>query len=287
MKIASYIAHGRESFGLVLDDGILDLRSRLEPIGSVLELLQRGALDKASAIAAGAKADLALADVELLPPVPRPGKILCVGINYRSRPGEFQKAEEPKYPSLFMRGPTAQVGHLQPLLLPPESEQLDYEGEIALIIGRKGRRIAEADALSHVAGFACFNEASIRDWMKHGVYNVTAGKNWDASGGFGPWLATPDEVGDPGAIRISTRVNGETVQDDNTANMIAPFQRLIAYISTFTTLEPGDVIATGTPAGTGSKMNPPRWLKAGDVVEVEVAGVGILRNTVRVDTATA
>jgi 5-carboxymethyl-2-hydroxymuconate isomerase len=279
MKLASYLIDGRSSFGLAVDGGIFDLGSRVaDRHDSLLARLQNGRLDELRAFASHARAEIALDAVTFLPPIPRPGKTLCVGINYRSRPGEFDQAAEPAYPSLFMRAATAQAGHLQPILRPPESEQLDYEGEIALIIGRRGRRIAEAEAMGYIAGYACYNEGSIRDWMKHGVYNVTAGKNFDASGSFGPWMATPDEIADPADMRISTRVNSVTVQDDSTANMIAPFTRLISYISTFTTLEPGDVIVTGTPAGSGSKMKPPRWLKPGDVLEVEVQGVGILRN---------
>jgi 2-keto-4-pentenoate hydratase/2-oxohepta-3-ene-1,7-dioic acid hydratase in catechol pathway len=281
MKLASYLVDGRASFGLALDDGLFDLGSRLPGRDDgLLARLQNGTLDALRAFEAEARPELPFDAVTFLPPVPRPGKTLCVGINYRSRPGEFDQAAEPKYPSLFMRAATAQSGHLQPILRPLESEQLDYEGEIALIIGRRGRRIAEADAMQYVAGYACYNEGSIRDWMKHGVYNVTAGKNFDASGSFGPWMATADAIADPTDMRITTRVNSVTVQDDSTANMIAPFTRLISYISTFTTLEPGDVIATGTPAGSGSKMKPPRWLKPGDVLEVEVAGVGILRNSI-------
>lgn len=280
MKFASYLADGRERYGVVADGRIHDLTGHFPAEPTLLDLLRSVGLHKAASVVLPAGGGTDLGKVTLLPPVVRPGRILCVGVNYRSRPQEFQQAEEPKYPSLFMRGWRAQVGHLQDLALPAESEQLDYEGEVALVIGKPGRRIAESQALSHVAGYSCFNEASIRDWMKHGVYNVTAGKNWDASGAFGPWLVTPDEVGDPTALRIATRVNGVLVQEDSTANLIAPFARLIAYVSTFTTLDAGDVIVTGTPAGTGSKMNPPRWLKDGDVVEVEVSGIGILRNTV-------
>lgn len=281
MKLASYLRQGHESFGAVLDGGLLDLAGRLGPqVGSLVDLLSEARLAQVRELAAGAAPDLALDDVTLLPPVVRPGKTVCVGVNYRSRPEEYGRASEPPYPSLFFRNAAAQVGHLQPLRRPPESVQFDYEGEIALVIGRGGRRIAERDALAHIGGYACFNDGSVRDWMKHGVFNVTAGKNFDASGAFGPWLATPDEVGDPGTMRIRTRVNGDTVQDDTTANLIAPFQRLIAYISTFMTLEPGDVISTGTPAGVGGKKEPPVWLKPGDVVDVEVAGVGVLRNPV-------
>jgi 5-carboxymethyl-2-hydroxymuconate isomerase len=281
MKLASYLVDGRPSFGLAVQGGLFDLGSRLpDRHDSLLARLQNGTLDDLRAFQAEARPELSCEAVKFLPPVVRPGKTLCVGINYRSRPGEFDQVAEPQYPSLFMRGVTAQAGHLQPIVRPFESEQLDYEGEIALIIGRGGRRIPESEALQHVAGYACYNEGTIRDWMKHGVYNVTAGKNFDASGSFGPWMATADEIEDPTNMRISTRVNGVTVQDDTTANLIAPFTRLISYISTFTTLEAGDVIVTGTPTGSGSKMKPPRWLKPGDVLEVEVSGVGILRNQI-------
>ncbi len=281
MKLASYELQGRSRFGMVLDGGLFDFFERLSGRAASLdEVLRRGLLAELPRLARGAAPEIAPADVRFLPPLERPGKILCVGINYAGRPGEYQNAEPPKYPSLFLRTPAAQVGHLEPLVRPAESEQFDYEGEIAIVIGKPGRRIREADALSHIAAYSCFNEGSVRDWMRHGVYNVTAGKNFDASGAFGPWLATADEVPDPRDMRIATRVNGETVQNDSTANLIFSFARLIAYISTFSRLEPGDVIATGTPAGAGGKRNPPRWLKAGDVVEVEVSSVGVLRNAV-------
>jgi len=281
MKLASYLYKERESFGLVIDDGLYDLTERV-PSGakSLVAVLAEDQLAVVREVCAAAVKEISLDQVVLLPPVVRPGKIWCVGVNYRNRAGEVDQAAEPKYPSLFMRTPKAQVGHLQSILKPCESDQLYYEGEIAIIIGRGGRRISEDDALNHIAGYACFNEGSLKDWMTHGVYNVTAGKNFDASGGFGPWMTTADEISDPTAMRLQTRVNGVTVQDDTTANMIAPFSRLISYISTFSRLEPGDVIVTGTPTGSGAKRKPPHWLKPGDIVEVEVDGVGILRNAV-------
>ena len=284
MKLASYVHDSRASFGVLAGGGILDLGSRLLKFGSLADLIGGDRMEQVRDMLSLAP-DLALDDVIFLPPIPRPGKTICVGINYRARPEEYGRSEAPPYPSLFMRAAAAQTGHLQPLMRPPESEQFDFEGEIALVIGRPGRRISEAGALDHVAGYSCFNEGSLRDWMKHGVYNVTAGKNFDASGSFGPWLATPDEIPDPAAMRIQTRVNGVTVQDDSTASLIASFERLISYISSVMTLEPGDVIATGTPAGVGGKRQPPEWLVAGDVVEIEVAGVGVLRNTVVDETA--
>ncbi|HEY8578968.1 MAG TPA: fumarylacetoacetate hydrolase family protein [Beijerinckiaceae bacterium] len=280
MRLASYVHEGRETFGLALDGGLFDLGRRFAGrAADVVDVLAGPLLDEARALAAQARPETPFAEVRFLQPVPRPGKIICIGINYASRPGEHQQGR-PAYPSLFYRTPAAQAAHGQPLMRPPESEQFDYEGEIALVIGRRGRRIPAARALDHVAGYSCFNEGSVRDWMKHGVYNVTAGKNFEASGAFGPWIATPDEIRDPHDMRIVTRVNGEVRQDDTTANMIFPYEALIAYISTFVTLEPGDVIATGTPTGAGVRFDPPKWLRAGDVVEVEVEGVGVLRNEV-------
>ncbi len=285
MKLASYVHEGRESFGLALEGGLFDLGSRLAGrASSLVDVLCGVAREDALRLAASAKPEIAFDAVRFLPPVVRPGKILCVGINYASRPGEHQQGT-PKWPSLFYRTPSAQVGHNVNLMRPPESTEFDYEGEIAIVIGARGRRISPDKALGHIAGYACFNEGSVRDWMKHGVYNVTAGKNFEASGSFGPWVATPDEIADPHNMRITTRVNGEVRQDDTTARMIFPFEQLIAYISTFTTLEPGDVIVTGTPTGAGVRFDPPKWLHAGDVLEIEVEGVGVLRNTVADETA--
>ena len=288
MKIASYRHQEAEGFGVVMGDALFELVPRLGGrAASLVEALERGLMDEIRTLAERRHADLAVSEVELLAPVLRPQKIICVGINYRGRPEEYGKAEEPPFPSLFHRNTRAQVGHGGALKRPPESEQFDYEGEIALIIGKGGRRIAKAEALSHIAGYSCFNEGSVRDWMRHGQYNVTAGKNFEASGSFGPWMATPDEIADPHNLRLTTRVNGNVVQNDTTASLIFPFETLIHYISTFTTLDPGDVIVTGTPAGSGAKQVPPRWLRAGDVLEIEVEGVGTLRNTVVDEVATA
>jgi 5-carboxymethyl-2-hydroxymuconate isomerase len=278
MRIASYVHAGRESFGLALADGFFDLGSRLGG-ADVVSALCGAAHDEARRLAREAREEIAFADARFLQPIPRPGKIVCVGINYASRPGEHE-VSRPKYPSLFMRTPFGQSAHGEPLMRPPESEQFDYEGEIAIIVGKRGRRVRKQDGMSYIAGYSCFNEGSVRDWMKHGVYNVTAGKNFERSGAFGPWISTPDEIANPHAMRITTRVNGEVRQDDTTANMIFPFEELIAYVSTYTTIEPGDVIVTGTPVGAGVRFDPPKWLKAGDVVEIEVQGVGVLRNVV-------
>ena len=280
MKLASYVHEGRETFGLALDGGLFDLGRRLGGRAtSVIDVLSGPLAQEVRALAEGAKPEVAFEAVHFLQPVVRPGKIICIGINYASRPGEHQQGR-PAYPSLFYRTPAAQAPHNAPLMRPPESVQFDYEGEIAIVIGARGRRIPASEARGYIAGYSCFNEGSVRDWMKHGVYNVTAGKNFEASGAFGPWIATPDEIADPHDMRIVTRVNGEVRQDDTTANMIFPFEELIAYVSTFVTLEPGDVIATGTPTGAGVRFDPPKWLRAGDVVEIEVQGVGVLRNVV-------
>lgn len=283
MRLASYLVRSEPHFGIVAGDGLIDLTTRWPGVAMLAGAIGDEQLDRARDLRAGAPPDFACEEVKFLPPIPRPGKTVCVGINYRTRPGEYGDREEPRYPSLFLRASAAQVGHLAELILPLESTQFDFEGEVALVIGKQGRRIPEDVALDYVAGYSCFNDGSVRDWMRHGVYNVTAGKNFDASGSFGPWLVTRDEIAEPGRLRISTRVNGKTVQDDSTSNLIFSFSKLIAYISTFATLEPGDVIATGTPTGSGGKRVPPVWLGDGDVLEVEVAGVGVLRTPVRAE----
>ena len=224
---------------------------------------------------------LALAEVTLNPPLPRPGKLFCVGVNYPDRNAEYKDGSaQPKYMSLFPRYISGFVGHGENLVRPPESEQLDYEGEIVLVIGKTGRRIAEADAYAHVAGVTLCNEGTIRDWVRHAKFNVTQGKNWDRSGAIGPWIVPfsgPELIE---GVTIETRVNGEVRQHDNTARMMFGFRRIINYISTFCTLYPGDMIVTGTPTGAGARLDPPQWLKPGDVIEVEVPTIGTLRNGV-------
>ena len=216
-----------------------------------------------------------------LPTVTDPEKIICIGINYGNRNEEYKDgAEAPKYPSVFMRTPGSLVGHLEPILNPPESDQLDYEGEIVLVIGKAGRRIAAADAWQHVAGLTLMNEGSVRDWLRHSKFNVTPGKNFERSGSLGPWLVTADEIAAGAELHLTTRVNGELRQDDTTANLIFPFARLIEYLSSFMRLTPGDLIATGTPTGAGARFDPPKYLRGGDTVEVHVAELGTLRNAV-------
>lgn len=279
MRLASYRAAGKDGYGLVRDDGIVDLGSRLADCPDLLALLRADGLDRVAGAVDGAGPDHRLADVELLPPVTDPEKIICVGVNYANRDAEYTDGrQQTSYPNLFVRFPRTFVGHDQPLIRPKASDQLDYEGELTLVIGTTGRHIAEADALDHVAGLTLANEGSVRDWMRHGSINVTQGKNFEASGSIGPWLVTADEIDFDQPLSIVTRVNGEVRQNDTTASIIHTFESLIAYISTFVTLVPGDLILTGTPTGAGARLNPPVWLKPGDIVEVENDAVGVLRN---------
>jgi 2-keto-4-pentenoate hydratase/2-oxohepta-3-ene-1,7-dioic acid hydratase in catechol pathway len=281
MRLATFAVNGRVSYGIVGAAGIVDLGGRLAArYPRLVDLLGADALGEARA-AAGDKPDHALADVTLLPPLPGGEKIICVGINYADRNAEYNdNRQQSKYPNLFVRFPGSFVGHDQPLVRPNVSEKLDYEGEIALVIGRTGRHVPGEAALAMIAGLTLANEGTIRDWVRHGTLNVTQGKNFDASGSIGPWIVTADEV-DPGKpLHLTVRVNGEVRQDDTTERLIWDFAELIRYISTFTTLKPGDVILTGTPTGSGSHAEPPVWLKPGDVLEIEVPEIGILRNPV-------
>ena len=287
MRLVSFLNDGRASWGAVRGDGVVDLRRRLADIGSVQALVEggEGAMARARAALEGAAADAPLASVRLLMPIPAPRKVFCIGVNYANRNAEYKDGSElPEYPSLFIRVADSFVAHGEPLLVPPESRQLDYEGEIAIVIGQGGRRIARESATRHIAGLTCVNEGTIRDWVRHAKFNVTQGKNFHASGSIGPWIATADEFPDGyGALRVQTRVNGETRQDDTTASLMFDFAYLISYLSTFTVLEPGDIISPGTPVGAGIRFEPPRFLVPGDVVEVEVSGVGILRNPVEAE----
>ena len=240
--------------------------------------------DLKAALTAGALKGLAsdnsipLGKVLLLPVVPHPGKILCVGHNYETHRQETGRAKVDN-PSIFIRFPDTLVADRQPIVCPRVSTSLDYEAELAVVIGRGGRAIAEADALGHVAGYACFNDASVRDWQWH-TSQFTPGKNFPGTGGFGPMLVTPEEAGDLSAVHVVTRLNGTVMQDQPVRDMIFPIARIIAYVSAFTPLAPGDVIATGTPGGVGAKREPPVWMKAGDRIEIEVGPVGTLTNRI-------
>ena len=281
MRLTSYRIGSSEHFGAVLDDGLADLSKRLGKYPTLRALIAAGALAEAHAALRGATPDHKLADVAHLPPVVAPEKIWCIGVNYADRNEEYKdNSERPKYPSLFCRAPASVVGHEQPIERPRVSTQLDYEGEIALVIGKGGRHIPRERALEHIFGVTLCNEGSVRDWLRHGKFNVTQGKNFDKSGSIGPWIVTSDEIDLKAPIRLTTRVNGEVRQNDSTERLMFPFDYLVNYLSTFATLTPGDVVVTGTPTGAGVRFDPPRWLKPGDVVEVEGSGIGTLRNTV-------
>jgi 2-keto-4-pentenoate hydratase/2-oxohepta-3-ene-1,7-dioic acid hydratase in catechol pathway len=285
MRLLTFRRHGEYRVGAMRDDGIVDLTSLLPAATSVKRVLGEGLIERAETVADAAHAVLDPADAPLDLPIPDPGKIICVGVNYRDRNAEYKDGSDaPNYPSIFMRTPLSFVPHGRPVVVPKESAQLDYEGEIVLAIGRGGRRIAAADAHRHIAGLTAANEGSVRDWIKHGKFNVTQGKNFDRSGAIGPWIETDLSSIDLADLRLETRVNGELRQSDTTANMAFPIAAIIAYVSTFTTLVPGDLIATGTPTGAGARFDPPRWLEPGDTVEVSVEGVGTLRHGVTAET---
>jgi len=278
MRLVSYERLGKPGFGLVSAEGVVDLGRALGGRYADLKgLLEVGALAEASECASQSP-DFALADVTLLPVIPNPGKVWCVGLNYGEHVQETGR-QVTEQPMLFLRVADSQVGHGVAIPRPPESVKLDYEGEIAVVIGKSGRRIAEADAWNHVAGYACYNDASVRDWQMH-TQQWCPGKNFWRTGAFGPWMVTADEIPAGTVMTLVTRLNGTEVQRATTEQMIHSIPRLIAYASTVAPLQPGDVLVTGTPGGVGAKRNPPLWMKAGDVVEVEIDGIGRLTNTV-------
>jgi len=278
MRLASYNLRGRPSFGAVVGEGIVDLRSRLSRFGSLVEVFRAQALAEAKTVVEGVRPDVPLSEVELLPPLLAPEKILCIGINYANRGADYNVTNNPKYPSMFYRAPTSMVGSGGKLVRPKISEQLDYEGEIAIVIGRDCKHVPKERALEYIAGMTLANEGTIRDWTRHGQFNVTQGKNFDATGALGPWIETDIDPKKP--LHLVVRKNGEVTQDDTTASMIFNFADLIAYTTTFMTLRAGDVICTGTPTKTTPKVDPPVWLKPGDTIEVECPDIGVLRMSV-------
>ena len=279
MKLISFRKGKRFSWGAVVDGGIVDLGKRLEGrYPSLRSALEKGALPKVRKALKGAKVSFKLDAVTLLPPIPRADKIILVGLNYEEHRKETGRDKTAR-PVLFTRFNNTQIGHNQPLIKPRASDKFDYEGELAVIIGKSGRAVSEAVALSHVAGYSCYHDGSVRDWQFH-TSQFTPGKNFPATGGFGPWLVTADEIPDPHLLPIQLRLNGQTMQNSNTQEFIFGIDKIIAYVSQVITLEPGDVIFTGTPPGVGMARKPPVFLKPGDVVEVEIEGLGVLRNPV-------
>jgi 2-keto-4-pentenoate hydratase/2-oxohepta-3-ene-1,7-dioic acid hydratase in catechol pathway len=279
MKLISFRRAGRASYGAVTGDGIVDAAPFAAECGATLkEALERNARDALSRRAERATHTIAWREVELLPVIPDPSKILCVGVNYLSHVKETGR-EVPDKPMLFTRFAQSQTAHEGPIVRPRVSERLDFEGELAVVIGKPARHVRAADAFGVIAGYACYNDGSVRDWQRH-TPQFTPGKNFPQTGAFGPWLATAEEVGDPSKLSLVTRLNGEIMQQATTDDLIFPVPKLVEYCSTFCELSPGDVIITGTTGGVGAFRNPPQWMKAGDVVEVEISRIGTLRNTV-------
>ena len=281
-RLLSFTADGRARWGAVVGGAVVDLHARYGAAYPTLRaVIEGGALLRMADLAVSTAADFTLPDIRYDIPIASPEKILCVGVNFPDRNAEYKDGQEaPPNPSLFIRFPRSFTGHDQALIRPPESPQLDYEGEIVIVIGKGGRRVTEKEALSHIAALSLCNEGTLRDWVRHAKFNVTQGKNFDNSGAIGPWLVPFADEAQLADIALQTRVNGEVRQSDRTSRMIFSFRKIISYISTFATLVPGDVIVCGTPTGAGARFDPPKWLKPGDVVEVEAEGIGILRNTI-------
>lgn len=284
MKFLSFSKDGNDSFGAVVDGGVVDLGARHGGLRDLRDAIRAERLNELVAEANDTEADFAIEDITFLPTIPNPEKIICIGVNYANRNAEYKDGSEPpKYPSVFMRTRETLVGHEQFILDPPESDQLDYEGEIVIVIGKEGRRIPEEQAHDYVAGLTIMNEGSIRDYLRHAKFNVTQGKNFAKSGSLGPWMVTTDELDPMSELQVITTVNGEERQNDTTNSLMFPFRYLISYLSTFYHLKPGDIVATGTPNGAGARFDPPKYLSDGDVVDVTVPGIGTLSNTVRAE----
>ena len=275
----SFLRLGSPGFGAVVDDGIIDLTAMLPGRPRCLRTaIAGGQLASAMEYVEGRAPELSSADVIFLPPIADPAKILCVGLNYAKHQAETGRPDV-DHPTIFTRFADSQVGHLQPMIKPDQSIRFDYEAELAVVIGQGGRFITEDDALSHVAGYACYNDGSIRDWQRH-TSQFTPGKNFPGTGAFGPYLVTPDEVGDYRKLPIESRLNGEVMQKATLADLIFPIPRLLSYISEFTPLSSGDVIVTGTPGGVGDRREPPVYMRPGDVIEVDIGIVGTLVNPI-------
>jgi 2-keto-4-pentenoate hydratase/2-oxohepta-3-ene-1,7-dioic acid hydratase in catechol pathway len=279
MKIASFFNQGIPSYGVIDGDQVIDLQTLKADLGYDLKAaITHGLLSQLTPSSLAALPRVALSEVTFMPVIPNPGKVLCIGINYATHVRETGR-DMPTYPMIFTRFADSQTAHLQSILRPKASHKLDFEGELAIVIGKKARHVKAENALDYVAGYACYNDGSVRDWQKHTIQFVP-GKNFPQTGGFGPWLVTADEIPDPQALELTTRLNGEIMQHTNTSDMIFDVCKLIEYCTTFTELAPGDVIVSGTTGGVGAFREPPVWMKPGDVVEVEISGLGILRNTI-------
>ena len=281
MKFISFTYENKNSFGVVKEDTVIDLTQYIDGVTDLREAIRKDKLNELSEMASLTETGISLKEVRYLPTITNPEKIICIGVNYLDRNAEYKDDSElPKYPSVFMRTRESLVGHKEDILDPPESSQLDYEGEIVLIVGKDGRRISMEQAKKHIAGMTIMNEGSIRDYLRHAKFNVTQGKNFAKSGSIGPWMVTSDELDPFSSLEIKTKVNGELRQNDNTDNLMFSFEYLVSYLSTFYHLKAGDIIATGTPNGAGARFDPPKYLTAGDIVEVEVSGIGSLKNGV-------
>lgn len=278
MRYASYTANGMARFGVVTNHGMIDLTPHVAE-ATLSDVIRSGRLHTLAGIAQDRPVTHTEFTYDMVLPDAR--RILCVGVNFPDRNAEYKDGSDtPKYMSLFPRFASGFTGHDQPLIRPPENHTLDYEGEVAIVIGKAGRRIRQADAYDHIAALTICNEGTIRDWVRHAKFNVTQGKNWDRSAAMGPWLVPFTDAKQLDDARITTRVNGEVRQDDTLSRMMHPIRRQIEYISTFMALQPGDVIVTGTPTGAGARFDPPRYLVPGDLVEVDVNTIGKLRNGV-------
>jgi 2-keto-4-pentenoate hydratase/2-oxohepta-3-ene-1,7-dioic acid hydratase in catechol pathway len=276
MNLASYLVDGVPSFGVVIGDGVVTMNGRLGGADSLKAALAQGLLPRIKEIAAMAKPDHKLSDITFLPAIPDPELIACAGINYRSHASETGR-DIPKQPSMFIRRANTLLGDDGEMVRPSVSTNFDFEGELAVVIGRGGRHIAVEQALDHVAGYTCFVDGSVRDYQK---FSVTSGKNFPATGPLGPWIVTTDEIPDPTRLTLTTRLNGAEMQRSPTDLLIYSIPQIIAFCSDFTPLSPGDVIATGTPEGVGHRRNPPVWMNAGDALEVEITGIGTLRSRI-------
>ncbi len=283
MKLARVTADGKTLYGAIDEDGaFIDLTGELPQYATLSDAANAGALPTLYAASKGRSATHEAGSFTYEMPLAHPEKIICVGVNFPARNEEYKDGQDaPPNMSLFIRFPRSFTGHGQPLVRPPETPQLDYEGEVAIVIGKGGRRISQADAMNHISAITLCNEGTLRDWVRHAKFNVTQGKNWDNSGAIGPWLVPFERAEQLDDIRLTTHVNGELRQDDRTSRMLFPIRRQIEYISTFTTLVPGDIIVTGTPTGAGARFDPPRFLKPGDEITVAADGIGALTNTVR------